>query len=150
MEKLVISKVYGNHVAQILLTTGLMLVLNEVIKIPFGANIIHAPQPDFLQGSWTFGNIVLVKYRIFLIIIGLVVAVYELARPTSIALNSVPVKLPIPPITTTINPVIWYKSPISGLTPPKAGTINAPPNAANADPITKIRLNTLLMLIPSA
>lgn len=75
MEKLVISKVYGNHIAQILLTTGLMLVLNEVIKIPFGANIIHAPQPDFLQGSWTFGNIVLVKYRIFLIIIGLVVAV---------------------------------------------------------------------------
>lgn len=75
MERVVIRRVYGNHIAQILLTTGLMLVLTELIKIPFGANIIPAPQPAALQGSWEIGGIVLVKYRIFLIIIGLILAV---------------------------------------------------------------------------
>ncbi len=75
MEKLVISRVYGNHVSQILLTTGLMLVLNELIKIPFGSNIIPAFQPAALQGSWVIGDIVIVKYRVFLILLGLIVAV---------------------------------------------------------------------------
>ncbi|MDF2892282.1 MAG: branched-chain amino acid transporter permease [Clostridia bacterium] len=74
MERLVISRVYGQHLAQILLTTGLMLVLNELIKIPFGSNILPAFQPEALQSSWQIGEIVIVKYRIFLIIIGLVVA----------------------------------------------------------------------------
>lgn len=75
MEKTVIRRVYGDHVAQILLTTGLMLVLTELVMIPFGAFILPAPQPVALQGSWVLGDIVLVKYRIFLIIIGAVVAV---------------------------------------------------------------------------
>lgn len=74
MERLVISRVYGQHLAQILLTTGLMLVLNELIKIPFGSNILPAFQPEALQSSWQIGEIVIVKYRIFLIVIGLVVA----------------------------------------------------------------------------
>lgn len=74
MERLVISRVYGQHLAQILLTTGLMLVLNEIIKIPFGSNIIPAFQPAALQSSWEIGDIVIVKYRVFLIVIGLVVA----------------------------------------------------------------------------
>jgi branched-chain amino acid transport system permease protein len=75
MERLVISRVYGQHLSQILLTTGLMLVLNELIKIPFGSNIIPAFQPEALQSSWEIGEIVIVKYRIFLIIIGIVVAI---------------------------------------------------------------------------
>lgn len=75
MEKLVISRVYGSHVAQILLTTGIMLVLTELIKIPYGSNIWPAPQPLLLQGSWMIGEMVFVKYRVFLIIVGLLVAV---------------------------------------------------------------------------
>lgn len=75
MERLVISKVYGKHLSQMLLTTGLMLVLNELIKIPFGSNILPAFQPAALQSSWQIGDIVIVKYRIFLIVIGLIVAV---------------------------------------------------------------------------
>lgn len=75
MERVVIRRVYGNHVAQILLTTGLMLVLTELIKIPFGANIIPAPQPAGLDSSWAIGDIVLVQYKLFLIVIGLIIAV---------------------------------------------------------------------------
>lgn len=75
MERVVISRVYGQHLAQMLLTTGLMLLLNELIKIPFGSNIIPAFQPESLQSSWQIGDIVIVKYRVFLIIIGAIVAI---------------------------------------------------------------------------
>lgn len=75
MEKLVISRVYGQHLAQMLLTTGLMLLLNELIKIPFGSNILPAFQPESLQSSWQIGDIVIIKYRIFLIVIGIIVAI---------------------------------------------------------------------------
>lgn len=74
MEKLVISRVYGQHLAQMLLTTGLMLLLNELVKIPFGSDILPAFQPGVLQGSWQIGDIVIVKYRIFLIVFGFIVA----------------------------------------------------------------------------
>lgn len=75
MEKAVISRVYGNHTTQILLTTGLSLVLTELVMIPFGAFILPSAQPASLQGSWVLGDIVLVKYRIFLIVIGAIVAI---------------------------------------------------------------------------
>ncbi|MDF2520216.1 MAG: branched-chain amino acid transporter permease [Clostridia bacterium] len=75
MERVVISKVYGQHLAQMLLTTGLMLLLNELIKIPFGSNILPAFQPESLQSSWQVGEVVIVKYRVFLIVLGLIVAV---------------------------------------------------------------------------
>lgn len=74
MEKLVISRVYGQHLAQMLLTTGLMLLLNELVKIPFGSDILPAFQPAALQGSWQIGDIVIVKYRVYLIVFGFIVA----------------------------------------------------------------------------
>lgn len=35
-EKFIITPVYGNHIQQILITLGLMLVLQELIKVVFG------------------------------------------------------------------------------------------------------------------
>lgn len=73
-ERTVIRRVYGRHVSQILLTTGLMLVLNEVLKAVFGPNIIAVPVPPLLAGSWELGGIIIVKYRVFTISVGLLVA----------------------------------------------------------------------------
>ncbi|WP_206808547.1 branched-chain amino acid ABC transporter permease [Paradesulfitobacterium ferrireducens] len=70
-----VRRVYGKPVAQVLITTGLMLVLNEVLKAVFGPNIIAVSVPPLLAGSWDLGGIIIVKYRIFTIIVGLVVAV---------------------------------------------------------------------------
>ncbi|HWJ02949.1 MAG TPA: branched-chain amino acid ABC transporter permease [Verrucomicrobiae bacterium] len=75
VERLTIRRVYGKHVDQILITTGVMLVLNEIVKAVFGPNIIATKVPPFLDGSWSLGDIVIVKYRIFTILVGLVVAV---------------------------------------------------------------------------
>lgn len=74
-EKWIIKPVYGNHVQQILITLGLMLVLSELLKVFWGPNQISASPPDFLKGSWAIGDMVIIKYRTFIIAIGLLVFV---------------------------------------------------------------------------
>lgn len=72
-EKWIIKPVYGNHVQQILITLGLMLVLSEMLKVVWGPNQISAAPPDYLAGSWEVGGVVIIKYRLFIIFIGLLV-----------------------------------------------------------------------------
>lgn len=74
VEKLTVRRVYGNAVAQILITTGVMIVLNEIVKAVFGPEIIATTVPPLLAGSWGIGGIVIVKYRLFTIIVGVIVA----------------------------------------------------------------------------
>lgn len=73
-ERTIVRRVYGRPIDQILITTGLMLVLNEVLKAVFGPNIIAVPIPPLLAGSWELGGIIIVKYRVFAIFVGVVVA----------------------------------------------------------------------------
>lgn len=73
-ERTIIRRVYGRPIDQILITTGLMLVLNEVLKAVFGPNIIAVPIPPLLAGSWELAGIIIVKYRVFAIFVGVVVA----------------------------------------------------------------------------
>lgn len=73
-ERTIIRQVYGRPIDQILITTGLMLVFNEVLKAVFGPNIIAVPIPPLLAGSWELGGIIIVKYRVFAISVGVVVA----------------------------------------------------------------------------
>lgn len=72
-ELLIIKPVYGNHVQQILITLGFMLVLSEMIKVVFGPNQKAAQPPAFLDGSFMVGDIIIIKYRIFIILAGLLV-----------------------------------------------------------------------------
>ena len=70
LERFIIKPVYGNHIQQILITLGAMLVLSELVKVVWGPNIMVAPYPSWLQGSWEVGNILLIKYRLFIIAVG--------------------------------------------------------------------------------
>ncbi|MBB6446393.1 branched-chain amino acid ABC transporter permease [Bacillus benzoevorans] len=70
-EKWIITPVYGNHVQQILITLGLMLVLAELLKVVWGPNQISAMPPEALKGSWQAGEVVIIKYRAFIIAVGL-------------------------------------------------------------------------------
>lgn len=72
-EKWIIKPVYGNHVQQILITLGLMLVLSEMLKVIWGPNQITASPPDYLKGSWELGGVILIKYRVFIILVGLLI-----------------------------------------------------------------------------
>ncbi|KMJ57885.1 ABC transporter permease [Bacillus sp. LL01] len=88
LERFIIQPVYGNHVQQILITLGVMLVLSEMIKVVFGPNQLSARTPSYLSGSWEFGDIIIIKYRVFIIIIGALVfaAIFYILRNTKIGL----------------------------------------------------------------
>ncbi|MEW6273856.1 MAG: branched-chain amino acid ABC transporter permease [Bacillota bacterium] len=88
LERLTISRVYGNHILQLLLTMGLMIVLGELIKVVWGPNILTSAVPQILSGSWDFGGIILIKFRMFTIAVGLFVAlaVYLLLKRTMLGI----------------------------------------------------------------
>jgi branched-chain amino acid transport system permease protein len=87
-EKWIIRPVYGNHVQQILITLGLMLVLSEMLKVIWGPNQLTANPPDYLSGSWEIGDMIIIKYRVFIIVVGLLVfaGVQYLLKNTKIGL----------------------------------------------------------------
>ncbi|MBR3121188.1 branched-chain amino acid ABC transporter permease [Oceanobacillus profundus] len=74
-ERLIVRPVYGNHIQQILITLGFMLVLQELIKVVFGPDQKAVFPPDILAGSFIVGDIVLIKYRLFIIAIGILIFV---------------------------------------------------------------------------
>jgi branched-chain amino acid transport system permease protein len=88
LERFIIQPVYGNHVQQILITLGIMLVLSEMIKVVFGPNQLSARTPSYLSGSWEFGDIIIIKYRVFIIVIGALVfgVIFYILRNTKIGL----------------------------------------------------------------
>jgi branched-chain amino acid transport system permease protein len=87
-ERWIIRPVYGNHVQQILITLGLMLVLSEMLKVIWGPNQLTANPPEYLRGSWEFGDMIIIKYRVFIIVVGLLVfaGVQFLLKNTKIGL----------------------------------------------------------------
>ncbi|KAB3524430.1 branched-chain amino acid ABC transporter permease [Alkaliphilus serpentinus] len=74
-EKLFVSRVYGNIPAQILITLGIQVVFTDLVRLIWGATPIAVARPDFLAGKWVFGGATIVHYRIFLIAVGLLVAI---------------------------------------------------------------------------
>lgn len=74
IERGLLKRYYGNHMTQILLTTGIMTIMTEVIQIPFGPLARMAYQPPSLSESWIIGDVTLIKYRIFILIVGAIVA----------------------------------------------------------------------------
>ncbi len=74
-EKFFVSRVYGNVPAQILITLGLQVIFTELVRVIWGATPLSIGRPTFLAGAWDISGVVIVHYRIFLIAIGLVIAV---------------------------------------------------------------------------
>ncbi len=59
MERGLIKHFYHRpHADQILVTFGLAIVLQEIIKYFFGANPIQTPAPDMFRGSFDFGVLI--------------------------------------------------------------------------------------------
>jgi len=70
----IIRPVYKNPVGQILITLGAFIVINEVIKIIWGPNVIPSPTPDMLQGDINILGASITIYRIFIIVFSCIVA----------------------------------------------------------------------------
>lgn len=72
MERLIIAKVYGDHLLQILITMGTLIFLEEVVKIIWGPSIEYFPTPVWFQDAWLFGDVLFSHYRALVIVIGIV------------------------------------------------------------------------------
>jgi branched-chain amino acid transport system permease protein len=72
-ERVVIRPVYGQHLKQILITMGGMIVGEELIKVIWGPQQIPLPLPAGFRGAILVGDAAIEKYRLIAVAIGLVV-----------------------------------------------------------------------------
>lgn len=72
-ERIIVRPVYGQHLKQILITTGGMIVAEQLIHVVWGPDLLPLPRPDILRGSFFFGEVALEKYRLACVGVGLAV-----------------------------------------------------------------------------
>jgi branched-chain amino acid transport system permease protein len=72
-ERIIVRPVYGQHLKQILITMGGMIVGEEIIKIIWGPAQIALLMPPTLRGSFLIGDAAIEKYRVLAVVIGLLV-----------------------------------------------------------------------------
>jgi branched-chain amino acid transport system permease protein len=75
VERVLILPVYGQHLKQILMTTGGLIVAEQTIYAVWGPQIIPLPLPASLRGSFILGDVAVAKYRLLAMVIGLIVFV---------------------------------------------------------------------------
>jgi branched-chain amino acid transport system permease protein len=87
-ERVIVRPVYGNHLYQILITVGALIVLEQVIHVVWGAEEVFLNRPATLRGAVTFGGAALEKYRILAVVVGLAIfaALLLVLRRTKIGL----------------------------------------------------------------
>jgi branched-chain amino acid transport system permease protein len=73
VERVLILPVYGQHLKQILMTTGGLIVAEQTLYALWGPQIIPMPLPASLRGSFIFGDVAIAKYRLLAMLVGLVV-----------------------------------------------------------------------------
>ncbi|MET0333316.1 MAG: branched-chain amino acid ABC transporter permease [Rhizobacter sp.] len=72
-ERVMVRPVYGQHLKQILVTMGGMIIGEELIKVVWGPQQIPLPLPASLRGSFIFGDAAVEKYRLLAVVIGALV-----------------------------------------------------------------------------
>jgi branched-chain amino acid transport system permease protein len=72
-ERVIVRPVYGSHLKQILVTMGGLIVTEQLIHAIWGASPIPIPLPQSLRGAFVLGDIVMERYRVVAVVIGLAV-----------------------------------------------------------------------------
>ena len=73
LERLIIRRVYGDHLKQILITMGISLIMAELICIFWGPNDEVTLVPAEFMGSWFVFDVIINKFRVVAIVICLLV-----------------------------------------------------------------------------
>lgn len=73
VERVLVRRVYGSHLFQILITFGGMVVLTELIRIIWGPNDEVMSKPVSFAGNWNIFDVIILKYPIYAIALGLIV-----------------------------------------------------------------------------
>ena len=72
-ERAIIMPVYGQHLKQILITTGGLIVTEQLIHVLWGGEQKPMPLPTALRGAVVVGNVALEKFRLLAVAIGLII-----------------------------------------------------------------------------
>jgi branched-chain amino acid transport system permease protein len=72
-ERIIIMPVYGQHLKQILVTVGGLIVAEQLIVAVFGPVQIALPLPTAFRGALVFGDIAIERYRLIAVVVGLVI-----------------------------------------------------------------------------
>ena len=72
-ERFIVRPVYGQHLKQILITMGGMIIGEELIKVIWGTQQIPLALPEALRGSLLVGDAAIEKFRLAAVMVGLVV-----------------------------------------------------------------------------
>ena len=71
-ERVIIRPVYHDHLRQILITMGALIVSEQIILALWGGTPITVPRPQFLEGALILGDVSIEIYRLFAVALGLV------------------------------------------------------------------------------
>ena len=87
-ERIIVKPVYKDHLRQILITMGALIVAEQLILAIWGGIPIQVPRPAVLSGSVIIGDVSIEIYRIFAFLLGLAVyvALYLLLNRTRLGL----------------------------------------------------------------
>ena len=72
-ERVIIKPVYSDHLRQILITMGALIVAEQLILATWGGTPMNVPRPHFLEGAIIVGNSSLEVYRLFAFCLGALV-----------------------------------------------------------------------------
>ena len=72
-ERFIVRPVYGQHLKQILITMGGMIIGEELIKVIWGPLQIPLPLPEGMRGALALGEASIEKYRVIAVVVGLAV-----------------------------------------------------------------------------
>jgi branched-chain amino acid transport system permease protein len=87
-ERVIIRPVYDNHLKQILVTIGGIIVAEQAIHVVWGPDQIALPRPVGFKGALGYGDLVFEKYRLLACVLGLAVfaALHYVLNRTKIGL----------------------------------------------------------------
>lgn len=72
-ETVIIRPVYRDHLRQILITMGALIVAEQAIFVVWGGTPLTVPRPELLKGALIWGDVSIEVYRVFAVLLGLVV-----------------------------------------------------------------------------
>ncbi len=73
-EQIIIRRVYGAPLRQILITVGALIVIEQLVIVVWGPDAIPLPKPAGLRGSVFLGSSPIETYRLVALCVGLVIA----------------------------------------------------------------------------
>jgi branched-chain amino acid transport system permease protein len=87
-ERIIVMPVYGQHLKQILITMGGMIVAEQMIHVVWGPDQIPLPLPTSFRGVILVGDAAIEKYRLIAVAVGLIVfaAMFLVLNRTKIGL----------------------------------------------------------------